>query len=491
MTDSKLVITAYIWNFISNVIVRSMGIVSTLVLVRVLDSEDFGIVAIAMLIKGFAEVLSDVGVNRYIILKEDPSNSDYYKAWTFNLVLKALAALCLSASAGLLSSFFENPNLTNLVYCMSLLMFIDAIRNIGLVKLEKEINFSIKNKLLVIAKVVSFIVTVSFAFYFKSYVALISGMLINSLVFTLLSYKLCGFRPRFDFSIRREMVSTSSFFFFRSLIGFTRAQIDTLLVSKFFGKSATGDLTVAKQFATMPYGELIAPGMAPMFSALSKLKSSRAELHTKALQSIFLMLTLILPCSIGIYLVRVEFTTIVLGDDWSHLANILGWLGLMMLPFTITPVLNILFDAYNRIKVSIALESISVVLLLVFMLNIAHTNLETFVILRVNIGLGMIIISVLSAAYFVQFSIPKFSLLVAFLAVPNMFLWISVEALTNNLATDSTLFLLLAKVLIGASFYFLTLVAMIGLQVFYFKNDLLKAVLPEFVYERFSIFSSQ
>ena len=54
---------------------RLIGIVSTLVLARLLVPDDFGIVAMASLVVGFVDIIFDLGVNIAVIQRKSPSQT--------------------------------------------------------------------------------------------------------------------------------------------------------------------------------------------------------------------------------------------------------------------------------------------------------------------------------------------------------------------------------------------------------------------------------
>ena len=79
----------------SKLIIRSLGLISTLVLVRLLDPDDFGLVAIGIMVIGLFRVLSDIGINRYLIMHSNPTDEDYSAAWSLNLITKTVLIVIL------------------------------------------------------------------------------------------------------------------------------------------------------------------------------------------------------------------------------------------------------------------------------------------------------------------------------------------------------------------------------------------------------------
>ena len=71
---------------------RSIAFVSTLILARLLVPEDFGVIAMASLVIGLADVFFELGVNVALIQNKTPSQEHYDTAWTLRLIQTTLAA---------------------------------------------------------------------------------------------------------------------------------------------------------------------------------------------------------------------------------------------------------------------------------------------------------------------------------------------------------------------------------------------------------------
>lgn len=481
MNNSRLVVIAYIWNFSSNLIIRGLGLISTLILVRILSNDDFGIIAIAMMVNGFFDVLANVGINRYLILKKEPTHHEYSNAWSLNIILKLLLATAMCSLSGTFANYFEMPELRSVIIVMAFIQIVSSFNNVGLIKLEKELNFSIVNRISIFSKVISFIVTIVCAFYFENYYALLMGLFFNATARCAGSYIFCDFRPRFVLAYDRNMISASLFLFVRNFFGYSRAQIDTFFVSSQFGKDTTGDYSVSKQFSAMPYGELIGPAMAPIFSALSALKSQKGNLHNKSLQTLFLILAVIFPSSLGLFAVRDEFTLVVLGNKWGHVSDALGWLAFMMLVFAIQPVINIIFDAYGKIRESIVIEIFGLTGLVTTFLWIAPSTLLGFIEIRIFVALSVIIFMLIYATLLVEFRLLSFLWIVIFLAIPSIMMYWCVTQVES--VDASSFFTLIFKVAVGVLSYTACSYLMLLLQVFVLKSKVVEIVMPSKVFK--------
>ena len=88
-----------VWMVLFKLLERSIGLVSTLILARVLIPADFGIVAMAMTFIAMAELLTAFGFDIALIQNRGASEDDYNTAWTGNLLLGMAIMLAMLAAA--------------------------------------------------------------------------------------------------------------------------------------------------------------------------------------------------------------------------------------------------------------------------------------------------------------------------------------------------------------------------------------------------------
>ena len=334
MSKNKKFIVAYFWNLLGKFTIRGMGIVSTLVLVRLLSPDDFGLVAISTMFIGFFTVLTNAGINRYLILQESLSDNIYHSAWTLNLILRAIALMLVFVSAVTISDYMQDDRLVFVIQAAGVVGFIDAFKSIELVKLEKAINFGAINKIQIIAKVFAITATISSAIYYRSYLALIIGNLVSTTCVVVMSYWFTNAKLKVNFNFDRKMFTFSSQIFLRNIVGYSRSQVDTLLVGRYFDTAQLGQFAISKQFAILPQSEIISPAMQPAFSLLSSIKNSKELFFTKVYQALFFIYIFVVPAAGGLFVLADSFVMAVLGPQWSAAADYIGVLAFLMLPFS-------------------------------------------------------------------------------------------------------------------------------------------------------------
>lgn len=98
---------------------RILGLVSTVVLARLLAPTDFGLVAMAMSIVYALELLNSFGFEYVLIHLKDAGRSQYNTAWTIRLIFAFLVATLLVVLAEPAANFYDQPDLPAIVYCLA------------------------------------------------------------------------------------------------------------------------------------------------------------------------------------------------------------------------------------------------------------------------------------------------------------------------------------------------------------------------------------
>src|SRR5579872_3725969 len=200
--------------------VRFLGLISTIVLARLLVPADFGIVTIAMIILGTVEVFAQTGQHLAIIRHPNPTREHYDTAWTIFIMLYSSLALIIFLCAPLTVIYFHEPRALLVVRILALKTFIAGFENVGIVDFQKYLEFHKQFLYRVLPSVVSFFVTLAAAFALRNYWALVIGILTQEFTGFVLSYVLSPFRPRLGLSKVRELWSFSLWTFVRSIAGY-------------------------------------------------------------------------------------------------------------------------------------------------------------------------------------------------------------------------------------------------------------------------------
>lgn len=294
---------------------RFIGIISTLILARLLVPSDFGLIAMATAIGGMLDLLGAFSFDMALIQNSKAERRHYDTVWTFNLLFGIACGFALIALASVVAEFYREPRLEDVMYFLSLAYFIAAFNNIGIIAFRKELNFHQEFALVFIRRVITFIVTISGAFLLKSYWALMFGIVIGRICTLVMSYTMHQYRPRLTLSAARELFNFSKWLLINNALFFMLHNGCTFIVGRLFGSTELGIYAVAYEIASLPSTELVAPINRATFPGFSKMQE-RATIASAYLKLFGMIFLTILPVGLGIAAVADPLVMTMLGDKW-------------------------------------------------------------------------------------------------------------------------------------------------------------------------------
>lgn len=363
------------WMIALKFIERTIGVVSTVILARLLVPADFGLVAMAMAIFAILELAGQFGFDHAIIRTQDPPRGHLDTAWTLTVCHGLFSALVLAALAAPASAFFGEPRLEPVIYALALIAAVQGFENIGILLFRKELKFRKDFNFFLAKKVIAFVCTVSLAFAFKSYWALVGGIFASRTASVVLSYIVHPYRPRLSFTATRELLGFSKWVLLTGILDYFRTRGPDFILGRLAGAGSVGVFRIANELATLPTTELMFPIARAAYPGYAKVANDRLALKRAYLdvQSSIVMLTL--PAGIGIVMLADPFVKALLGFNWLSaipLIQILGLYGaLRVFQTTNNAIFNILGKPYWNTAL-MALELVSVLPLLGWLTYSGH-----------------------------------------------------------------------------------------------------------------------
>lgn len=305
-----------LWMLLFKLIERSLGFISTLILVRLLAPADFGVVAMAMSFIAMAELLAAFGFDIALIQNQNATEDLYHTAWTCNLMLGSLIAIIMLVSAQPIADFYHQPDLFWVVCALALGPAISGLENIGIVAFRKDLRFRSEFAFQLSRKVMGFMVVVPLAFTLHSYWALVAGSLMSRLAGTTISYLAHPFRPHLSTSGATRLFKFSKWLLLNNLVGFLKERSSDFFIGRFHGAASLGIYNVSYEFASLPTTELSAPINRALLPGFALIVNDRSALQIAYSNAVGLLALVAVPAAAGIFAVAPFLVPVVLGPRW-------------------------------------------------------------------------------------------------------------------------------------------------------------------------------
>ncbi|MDH3978272.1 MAG: lipopolysaccharide biosynthesis protein [Gammaproteobacteria bacterium] len=304
------------WMTLFKLAIRGLGLISTVILARLLVPADFGLVAMATSVVAAFELLMAFNFEVVLIQNQSAKRSHYDTAWTFNVLFGLSIAIIVASISGIAAEFFSEPRLQAVLLVLAVAFAIESFNSIGVVNLAKELKFKAEFRLKVIQHIARFSMTIPLAFWLQSYWALVFGILFGKTTMLAMTYIAAPHRPTLTLSASRELFRFSSWLLVNNLLQFLRNRSTEILLGRLASVQALGLFSVSFEISNLPTTELVAPINRAVLPGYAKMASKLSDLRTSYLEVISLITIFSLPAGAGIAATAHLIVPIALGEKW-------------------------------------------------------------------------------------------------------------------------------------------------------------------------------
>lgn len=316
---NKTILRSSIWMLALRWALRLIGIANTFVLARLLVPDDFGLVAMGMLMVGFVEIFGQTGQILALIRHPNPTREHYDTVWTVSILVGLAITLLLWALSPLAPSYFHDDRAVLVVQVLSFRALISGFENVGVVAFRKDLQFSKEFKYQVAQRVINLVVTLAVAMWLRNYWALVVGILGGRFLSVAMSFFVHPYRPRLSFAKTREIWSFSFWMLLVHVAQFIQDKTDEFVVGNLKDAHSLGGYNVAADLSTAPTVEMVLPTTRALFPIFSRMSDDLDALRRAFLDVQASVAIIVCATSVGVYLVAEDFVMVTLGAKWMEI----------------------------------------------------------------------------------------------------------------------------------------------------------------------------
>jgi teichuronic acid exporter len=322
---SNLLKKAIAWSSVGQIGTQALSFIFGIVLARLILPAEYGLLAMVMVFTGFANIFIDLGFGAAIIQRKSINNDDLSTSFWLNVFIGCFLFLVLYLCAPLISNFYDNPKLVQLVRVVSLNFIITSFSSTHQSLLIKRVDFKPKTKITIFAVLISSVLGISLAYYDYGVWSLVNSLLCKSIIELLGYFLLVKWMPNFVFS----KVSFSKLFAFgskvtlNSFLGYLNRNADNLIIGKFLGGTSLGIYSKVYNIMMMPLRNISSSFKTALFPVFSKIQNDREEIKRLYFKSTKMVAFIVFPLMFGLSAVSEHFTLFLYGDNWIDMVPIM------------------------------------------------------------------------------------------------------------------------------------------------------------------------
>lgn len=306
-------------------VTRVLALVKISILARILTPKQFGVYGIATLVLGFLEMLTETGINIFLVQKKEDIDKYINSAWFVSIFRGLLIAIIIFASSFVISNFFDSPTAIYIIQLISIVPIIRGFINPSSIKFQKNLEF--KKQFLYESSifVLEFLGTLIIAFITKSENALVWGMIIGTFFEVILSF--ASFRPipkfTFDKEKTMEVINRGKWITGAGVFNYLFQNLDDIFVGKMMGTASLGIYQQAYKISTIPVSEVGEVFNKVTFPIYSKIERDKKRLRKAFLRTLLIILILVIPFGFIVFKYPVEIVRFVYGESWLSMVPVL------------------------------------------------------------------------------------------------------------------------------------------------------------------------
>ncbi len=332
----------------ANFLVR-MG--SLMILARLLDPKDFGLVGMVTAVIGVFSVFRDFGLSAAAVQRTTVTREQSSTLFWINLLVGAILSLFVLAMAPLVAAFYHEQRLIGVTAVLATGFFFNAAGVQHSALLERQMRFTTLSLIDICSLLISTTIGITMALFHCGYWALVASAAVTPLVYTLCVWMTTRWvpgKPHRQIGIR-SMMHFGATLTLNGLVMYMANNLDKVLLGRFWGMDALGIYGRAYQLINIPTDNLNYAAGGVAFAALSRVKNEPARLRNYFLKGYSLVLSLTVPITFTCALFADDMIHVFLGPKWKGAAVVFQFLAPTALGFAILSPLGWLITSLGMV----------------------------------------------------------------------------------------------------------------------------------------------
>lgn len=299
-------------------IFQVIAFLGTVVVARLLDPSDYGLIALAGMWTVSLTLLTEMGLGAAIVqfrnLDERELNLCFWMSWGASLIGYGV----LYVLAPVIETWFAVPRLSEVLRVVSGSVPLTGLRIVPDSLLRKSIALDKVTQVEIIALLVSLPLQVGLAVAGAGVWALVAGIVTTHLVSTIMTFAFVDWRPSLNWGSSRfkNFLNYSAAMAGRNVCWGIYEQIDIFILGKLSGDVTLGFYSMAKQIALLPVHKVSVVVNQLATPVMAGLQHDTNQMRVALFRQFRLVACLTMPLCMGIAIVADDFVHLVLTDKW-------------------------------------------------------------------------------------------------------------------------------------------------------------------------------
>lgn len=274
------------WSALSRITIHVFQIITLIILARLLEPAEFGLITSSVVVIGFLNIFKDLGIAAAIIQRQEVNDEFLSSIYWVVLSIGILMNILLYFSAHAIAEFYNASELTNILKVLSFTFPITSATIMHQTLLEKDLKFKQIAFYETAAVIVGSLSAIALAFMGFGVWSLVIQSLANAATLSLILWLKSSFKPKFLFSLTevKSIYNFSANLSGFNIVNYFVRNADYVLIQKYLGQEQLGYYNIAYRMMLYPLQNITSVFSRVMFPFYSKLQGNNLKIREMYIQ---------------------------------------------------------------------------------------------------------------------------------------------------------------------------------------------------------------
>ncbi len=307
-----------IWRLFERCGAQFVAFLVSIILARILSPEQFGIIALVMIVTSILEVFVDSGLGNALIQKKDAGDLEFSTVFFANLVFCISLYVILYITAPFIAVFYKDENLKNVIRVLGLTLIVSGLKNVQQAYVSKKLLFRKFFFATLTGTILAAFIGILLAYKGFGVWALVAQQLVNITIDTFVLWLIVPWRPKriFSFGVLKELFSYGWKILVASLINRIYIDIRQMVVGRVYTPSDLAFYNQGEKFPRFISSNIDSSIDSVLFPILSEKQEDVNAVKSMTKRAIKISSYIMLPLLLGLAATSKNVVKIVLTDKW-------------------------------------------------------------------------------------------------------------------------------------------------------------------------------
>lgn len=350
-----------LWSGIQQFVVFGIQFAVGIVLARLLNPYDFGVIAMQGVFFAISNAFIDCGLEGALIQKKECTRADENSAFIFSASISVALYLLLFFGASVIEEFYHTPNLGKVLRVSALVLMINAVGIVPRSLLQRQLRFKELAMASTSISLFSGVIAMFMAYNGYAYWALVGQTLLAAALMNMAYYAYSRWWPSFQFSTEsfRQLFSFGLPMMFTSLVHAVYNNLYSLVIGKRFNAWQLGLYNRAENYSGYVSYNLSDMSMRALYPILSRAQDDLARLKEGTLRILHASAFFVIPINVFLMVKADDIVIVTLTEKWMSMAPLMQILCIARMAYVVSNLHFNLFKAIGRTQILFICELIN------------------------------------------------------------------------------------------------------------------------------------